>query len=82
MRKPDSINGVSLLSPPRAPARPIVRARVRPEDHALEYLARLGKVTVEPVEGGYRVTTAAGKVCGPTLEEALIGAVMKAMDVD
>ena len=60
----------------RAPAPP----REREEDRALEYLARLGRVVVEPVEGGFKVTIAAGSVCGPTLEEALIGAVKKEMD--
>lgn len=36
-----------------------------------------GGVAIEPVKGGWRVTTTAGSVCGETREDALAGALLK-----
>jgi hypothetical protein len=74
VKKPVSIlvagKAVAIL-PPRAPAG-VAKTITVDDVHK-----RCHGVAVEPVEGGYRVTTTAGSVCGETLEDALEGAVRK-----
>lgn len=75
MRKPETIHvggrAVRVFpsrSAPSAPSAPLTIDAVHKHCHG---------VAVEPVKGGYRVTTTAGSVCGETLEDALAGAVRK-----
>ena len=75
MRKPETIlvggHAVRVLASRSAPSAPVAAITI---DDVHKHCKG---VAVEPVPGGYRVTTTAGSVCGETLEDALAGAVRK-----
>ena len=75
MRKPEFVvvggRAVRVLPARSAPSAPVAELTIDDVHKACHGVA------VEPFEGGYRVTTTAGSVCGDTLENALAGALRK-----
>ena len=83
VRKPASVLVGGRLFPCLTPASSSpVRAPLDELRSLKRALDACGAVSVDAVEGGFRVRTSAGAVCGGSLEDALVGAVARFEDSD